>query len=781
MQRVQQWVAAMLARTRGDGELEIGDDGGELSPQQRRAAIKGAHTVERYGGVILADAVGLGKTRTALAMARRVVSQARRRGAMIEPVLFVVPARLRHDWSKAIGEAGWQIGRDAKIVSHHRLSRGPIDGRPPLVVVDEAHRFRTPSAKRSQNLALLTSRAPPILVTATPVCTRQSDLRQLLGYFLSDEMTKTLVGMGLDSAFAAHEAGEFDLVEILQEVVIRRLRPDFGTVGRPGLKFEILRYVACPDEEWLWKNLEARLRGLSFAATGEHWPKGLLVNNLLRMWESGPEALGRSLDELVHFHERWIEAAQNGRVVERPLFRQLFSGVDRRQQVFPFFYGQGGVSDDKRRRAVVDDLTRLEEVSRRVDDLRQGQSGMVEAIGGIIDERQDESFLIFATYQGAAESIFKFLARDSKVRAGLVTGDSARATGLGLTTDREVIRRFREGDKLEFHRRLRVLVTTDCLAEGLNLQGCKNMILADLPYSPVKLEQRIGRIARPGAGVEKVTVYLPRPASWTDSLGMRRRLGARLEMAEGLGAGHQLASVIEGKSTEDEGGPEEVSPLAALTGQERLWQSLQWLEPSTGARFGKVGPEESADLWGFVEVDGATSRYFWICFRQDSQTPVLRLGDQLPWLARLTNDARQVEPWEPCGALWERARRWMERKQAVLDAARLAPPLLGAGSEPVRIWRKISELAYGRAATWRRRLLRPHPPGLIWEMERLLASYREPAELVRFVEGLEDPLDAEQTYLRLVGALLISRSASVPHPRRRPLPAAESASSYSRT
>ncbi len=49
-----------------------------------------------------------------------------------------------------------------------------------------------------------------------------------------------------------------------------------------------------------------------------------------------------------------------------------------------------------------------------------------------------------------------------------------------------------------FETKADVLITTDAGAEGLNLQLCRNMVHYDLPWNPMKLEQRIGRIHRYG-------------------------------------------------------------------------------------------------------------------------------------------------------------------------------------------------------------------------------------------------------------------------------------------
>lgn len=748
MTTVQQWLHNAMAMDRHAEAAPAADtDAVELSEKQRAAVRRGAQVVERYGGVLLADAVGLGKTRMAVQMARRVVRRMGRRGARAERALFLVPARLREEWRRAIGRAGWRVGRDAEAVSHHHLSRAEWVGRPSVVVVDEAHRFRNPQAKRSRNLAKLTARSPVILVTATPVCTRRDDLRTLLGYFLRDEAVKSMVGVGLSEAFDADEEGTFDVVEILEQVVIRRRRPDFGAGGRPAVRFETLEYEAKDEEAWLWRNLEPTLRSLHFAATGEEWPRGLLVNNLLRMWESGAEALRRSLEELIHFHDRWLEAVEAGRRVERPDFKALFGRVDREQRVFPFLYGSESRPPPKGRiKAVGADRRTLEGLLTRLKKMRRSGSGRMEAIVELVADDSRSAYLIFTAYRAAAKAVFDGLRGQGEITTGLVTGEEARATGLGRTTDREVLRRFLgTSGVMPPHRALRVLVATDCLAEGVNLQRCSKLILADLPYSPVKLEQRIGRIARPGSPVDRVTVYLPRPSSWADSLGMRRRLGERLDMAEKMGASHQLARATGLGDADCDEEDEEGGPLAAMTKEERLWRRLQeTAEGDEAPPFARAVDGGDHGLWARVRVVAGTERLVWLWIPEGGEEAVVKLSEQLQGLARLADDERPVQPWKPQGRRWEAARRWVRRRTAQLEASRLAPALVGANSQEVWLWRRLREAVRSGAVQadgeqlerWRRRLLRIHPAGIRVEMEELVTQEVDVGRILRFVEGL---------------------------------------------
>jgi helicase-like protein len=100
-----------------------------------------------------------------------------------------------------------------------------------------------------------------------------------------------------------------------------------------------------------------------------------------------------------------------------------------------------------------------------------------------------------------------------------------------------------------------VLIATDLLSEGLNLQDAVRVIHYDLPWSPARLTQRVGRIDRAGsphARIETITL-LPSPPL-AEAIVLERRLltKARAQARAGAGAHaldwcdrlHQLAATI---------------------------------------------------------------------------------------------------------------------------------------------------------------------------------------------------------------------------------------------
>ncbi|MFB6264867.1 MAG: SNF2-related protein, partial [Bradymonadaceae bacterium] len=240
----------------------------DLAPFQSRAVERALDIARRYGGVLLADSVGLGKTRVALATARWLAREDRLSKGARTPVWFCVPAKLRDQWRRSAERAGLDRYR---VASHAELSRGLRDvdrAAPAAVIADEAHRFRNPRTNRHSALASLCRNAPVVLATATPICNSTFDLYHLLGLFLAECDLRPVVGRDLKEAFELAEDGEFDLTDVVRRVTIRRTEPpsdgEFGEI--PNVDLDLLEYRADSDEQWIWQNLESALRATDFVA-----------------------------------------------------------------------------------------------------------------------------------------------------------------------------------------------------------------------------------------------------------------------------------------------------------------------------------------------------------------------------------------------------------------------------------------------------------------------------------------------------------------------------------
>src|SRR5213080_2984092 len=164
-----------------------------LAPHQVPAAERLAGILTRYNGALLADAVGLGKSYVALAVAL----------AFGEPFALVVPAVLVHQWRALLA----QRGVAAPVITHEGMSvrtvRQSVSPSVRLFIVDEAHRFRNPDTNRYRALAKRVVGARLLLVTATPIHNRIADLCHLFRLFLRDH---DLTALGVSSLRLAARA-----------------------------------------------------------------------------------------------------------------------------------------------------------------------------------------------------------------------------------------------------------------------------------------------------------------------------------------------------------------------------------------------------------------------------------------------------------------------------------------------------------------------------------------------------------------------------------------------
>lgn len=683
-----------------------------LAEFQAHAASRLTSMVQRWGGALLADAVGLGKTRVAITVAVAVAREQRICGGRGN-VWLCVPARLRDSWVAAARAGGLE---QFEVVTHTALSRGAIPDEAPLfVVIDEAHRFRNPATRRRRTLSHAAD-APMLLVTATPVANSMRDLWNLLRLFLDDEDARQAFGWDLDTAEQLANERRWDPAELVREVTVRRTSPpaEAGFGRRPSVALEVVGYDPTDDEAWLWTNLEPSVRQLHLIDEADDWPTGLFVEHVLRRWESGPDALGETLRELHGFAVRRLRAARQGRSLDRRTFREIF-GAQPQQEVFPFLYPTSCSTPSSA--AIAHDVEVLANLIGRVDLICRGETGRDAALVELA--RRVSSLLVFTSYKSSAHGLFDRFARDLGVnaRVGLVTGDGARATGLGRTSPSDVLRRFAPTAhhvELRDHERLDVLVATDCIAEGVNLQDCGHVVLADLPYSPLGVEQRIGRLLRPGSPHEQVHAYLCRPTNWNDSLGMRRRLQSKLQAAHRVGFNTSH------------------SPFAALTALDEL------------ARLAEVGITlpaaatltEAPTIWlVLADVDGRP----WF----------FALGGDVDFasaLAELVWDNRRARACDVPSIVTST----LQARESFLRAAVSAPTPLELDAPEARAWRLLVDAGVDDLDAIRPRLLRRQRLSARRQLERLVET-RSSARLARYVRTLRAPEPAPS--IRLVAAL----------------------------
>ncbi|MBF8303168.1 MAG: box helicase, partial [Candidatus Dadabacteria bacterium] len=135
--------------------------------------------------------------------------------------------------------------------------------------------------------------------------------------------------------------------------------------------------------------------------------------------------------------------------------------------------------------------------------IQRGKTAKMQALLRVTNELMDkkEKLIVFSRFRGTIEFLREELEKNA-VPCFTYTGDlSAQARGSDRTSERS--RRLNEFKDSEWS----VLISTDTGAEGLNLQFCGVVVNFDLPWNPMLVEQRIGRIHRLGQERPNVFVY----------------------------------------------------------------------------------------------------------------------------------------------------------------------------------------------------------------------------------------------------------------------------------
>lgn len=453
--------------------------------------------VTRHGGCLLADDVGRGKTYVALAVARRW-----------KRPLVVVPAVLRTIWRDAMGRAGISC----VLVSHEELSRGhrpggAYDG----IIVDESHHFRSTNTRRYAALAELAASARLVLLSATPLQNRTRDLAAQVALFHGTR------------AFALDASA-------LAAFVVRS-----GAVD-PGL-FPVVappRWVRPAVDDGAV--LEAILSLPAPARPADGGDAGVLRTiGLVRAWASSRAALRATIRRRRRIATAIEASVAEGRV---PTRRELeaWREIDGAIQLGFAPLLVSSAADPARLEGLREAVSLEHEALRRLDAAIAATADPDDARVAVLRELReshaDARVLAFTEFATTADAFFRRLRGETHV--GLLTAREARIASGRLPRD-ALLERFApcaRGLRPPVEREVvTLLVATDLLSEGVNLQDASVVVHLDLPWNPARLAQRVGRVRRPG-GASVVHSYLVAPpAGAALLLDVERRLRDKLGMA----------------------------------------------------------------------------------------------------------------------------------------------------------------------------------------------------------------------------------------------------------
>ncbi|OLT10229.1 NgoFVII family restriction endonuclease [Kocuria sp. CNJ-770] len=168
----------------------------------------------------------------------------------------------------------------------------------------------------------------------------------------------------------------------------------------------------------------------------------------------------------------------------------------------------------------------------------EGDSKLAGLLRLVQQEHPGEKVLIFTEYKDTADYVAAALQELGVEQVDVATGEVEDPTALARRfSPKSNSRLIATDESLTPQDELRVLVATDVLSEGQNLQDAHVVVNYDLPWAIIKLIQRAGRVDRVGQDAEEVLIYTISHGSVEDVLNLRTRIQHRLaENASAFGS-----------------------------------------------------------------------------------------------------------------------------------------------------------------------------------------------------------------------------------------------------
>ena len=613
---------------------------------QRDGVVGAIDKLQRFGGCIIADSVGLGKTFEALA----VIKYHELRN---DRVLVLCPKRLRDNWTLwKMNDRRNSLSADRfayDVLNHTDLSReegrsGDIDlshvnwGNYDLVVIDESHNFRNRSShsdRESRYDRLMRQiiksgvKTRVLMLSATPVNNRLADLKNQIA-FATEGDDAALRSHGIQSVewtirYAQGQFNKwlqlpvdrrtserlldmlgFDYFRLLDLLTIARsrkhieryygtdetgtfperrpplnLKADVDTVGAFPPIGDIntairrltlashapLRYVLPSRQAAYDKAYSTQVRGgkgVFRQLDREESLVHLMRVNLLKRMESSVVAFGltverqlAAVDALIGRIDAHAESIEEITIDDLELDDPLFESLSVGKAVRVLLADADRV---RWRQDLIDDRKQLSILLDHARQVTPDRDAKLKTLRDFICQKAAEPFnpgnskiIVFTAFADTARYLYDQLS-NLGLEAALVAGTGANKTTLKtIRTDLASIltafapRSKGRPDDMASEGEIDLLIATDVISEGQNLQDCDCLINYDIHWNPVRIVQRFGRIDRlgsPNAAIQLVNFW---PNMDLDAyIGLERRVSGRMVLLDVSATGEE--NIIEAQS-----------------------------------------------------------------------------------------------------------------------------------------------------------------------------------------------------------------------------------------
>ncbi len=611
----------------------------QLYDFQKDAVIRGVDIIKRYGGVLISDVAGLGKSFIGLALLQHFSILSMFEGDKYgSRVAIFSPPKLKNMWESYLR----MFSINGIVFSTGKLLRGPNeDGTPSgdileiqreledvsVILIDEAHKFSNPNSNSYSNLQKLIGDRKVILLTATPYRKAFRDIVYQIKLFMPGEFHKLPISPSTWTEIIKEvESGKLDPSYVLREVMVRRTRKDIVSLYgnnsdenciKKGDKKECfpkreletitydissvysIKYATIDDIRTIvldeydryyegknpesYKNIYevmlAGIRTLLYARYDLHDfvkdnlkdtdpykdlkhagrnLRGLMKTHYLKRLESSVQAFYLSIKKSIAITETFLKFLEKGYLAigeefeDRLYFdddnpralndEEINNIIDEMQNEYGDIersplrtYKLQSFKITELKNALKYDLNKLNAMLRVIEDVHKEVienpwkdtklRELATKIDDILSSSNERKVLVFSEFEDTVKWIHKGLSKivnDRKVPhpelwEGKLEFASASSSDVDLIAARFSPKSMSKTSSKareilsSANSEIDILITTDVMGEGLNLQDANYVVNYDIHWTPYKIIQRIGRIDRIGSEHEVVHIinFLP--------------------------------------------------------------------------------------------------------------------------------------------------------------------------------------------------------------------------------------------------------------------------------
>ena len=528
--------------------IEYLPDGFMQLQYQTDAVMQAKKFLDAYGGVFISDVVGLGKTFICAMLAQRL------NGGKI----VICPPVLKDYWERTL----ILFDVSAKVESLGKLDQILADeelmNRTKYVFVDEAHRFRNHKTESYEKLHQICYNKKVILISATPQNNYSSDIANQIFLFqpknnstiIPNNKNIELFFNRMQAKQKKYEKGtkEYSRIQrenssiirdkVLRNIMIRRTRKEIMEFYKEDLETKGLKFPELDNPEkivYTYKgNIEkafndtidiikelsySRYKPLTYLKnipktlasqiTGQTNMSGFMKSILVKRLESSFYAFKKTLNRFILSYQKFIDMCENGEIYiskKVDVYDLLDNDDDERlmgfveEELVQHFH----ISDFKEEflLELYRDLLLLKKVANEWEEIEEDPKKdqfLLELSTNNVFKKH--KIIVFTESKETAEYVGNYIEEKYPDKVLVYSGASSKARRLEIEANFNPDYAFEKKDDIKF------LVTTDILAEGINLHRSNVIVNYDLPWNPTKVMQRVGRINRVGTEHERIFVF----------------------------------------------------------------------------------------------------------------------------------------------------------------------------------------------------------------------------------------------------------------------------------